>query len=185
MSKQIKQMEMDVLKNTFKDVRDMVVLSVKGVNAIVDNTVRHSLRKKNIRVKVVKNSLTRRVFGELGFGVKEDSPYWVGTTVIAWGAGSLGELSKAIDAEFKGKQGPALKDKLTVKGAISDGTPIPFELAVKMPTRAEAIANVIGLALAPAARLLSQITGPAASVASQIKSISEKTGEPAPTANAS
>jgi large subunit ribosomal protein L10 len=185
MSKQMKQMEMDVLKDTFKGVRDMVVLSVKGVNAIVDNTVRHSLRKRNIRMKVVKNSLTRRVFGDMGFSIKDDSPFWVGTTVIAWGAGSLGELSKAIDAEFKGKQAAGLKDKLTVKGAISDGAPVAFELAVKMPTRAEAIANIIGLALAPAARLLGQITGPASSLASQIKSISEKPGEPAAPANAS
>ena len=33
MSKVIKQMQMDALKATFKDVKDLVVLSIKGVNS--------------------------------------------------------------------------------------------------------------------------------------------------------
>ena len=54
---------------------------------------------------------------------------------------------------------------------------MPFELALKMPTREEAIGRVISLALAPASRLLGQLLGPAASVASQIKTISERKEE--------
>ncbi len=70
MSKQIKQLEMDSLEQTFKDVRDVVFLSVSGVNAQLDNQVRLALRKKNIRLQVVKNSLASRVFslGQNGGG---------------------------------------------------------------------------------------------------------------------
>jgi hypothetical protein len=66
---------------------------------------------------------------------------------------------------------------VVIKGAIADGQPVTFEQAVKMPTRLEAIANVIGMALSPASRLVSQITAPAARVASQVKTISEKPAE--------
>ena len=63
MSKFIKQMEMNALRETFQDVRDLVVLSVKGLNCHAEHTLRSTLRKKKIRLKQVKNSLTRRVFG--------------------------------------------------------------------------------------------------------------------------
>ena len=53
MSKQVKQMQMDVLRGTFKDVRDMVFLNVVGLNAIADNQIRLGLRKKGIRADLV------------------------------------------------------------------------------------------------------------------------------------
>ena len=46
MSKVIKQLEMDALKHTFQDVRDLVVMSVSGVDCQADNRMRLSLRKK-------------------------------------------------------------------------------------------------------------------------------------------
>lgn len=181
MSKVIKQMEMDNLKGTFKDVRDMVVLSVKGLSCLGDATLRTALRKKKIRLKVVKNSLTRRVFGELGLNVSSESPYWQGPTVLAWGASSIAELSQEIDKELKLPKLSALyKDKVIRKGAIADGQEIAFETALKMPTRQEALARVIGLALAPASRIVAQLTAPAGKVASQLKTISEKPAD-APT----
>ena len=64
MSKLVKQMQMDALKATFGNVRDLVVLSVKGLSAIGETQFRAAMRKKHIRLQVVKNSFTRRVFGD-------------------------------------------------------------------------------------------------------------------------
>jgi large subunit ribosomal protein L10 len=181
MSKAIKQMQMDAVRDTFRDVRDMVVLTVNGLNATNDNLLRSNLRKKKVRLQMVKNTFTRRVFKELGVKVADESPYWVGTTVLAWGAGSVSELSRAIDDELKApKTAPLYKDKVKVKGAIADGQEVGFDVALRMPTRQEAIARVVSLALAPASRLLGQIKGPAAQVMGQVRTIAEKTeGEPA------
>src|SRR5437870_1836897 len=110
MSKQVKQMQMDVLKREFQDVRDMVFLSSKGVDAITENTMRLTLRKKNIRLQMVKNSLMRRVFTGMGVTVPED--VWAGTTVVAWGGESVKHLSKSIETELGN---PKLKDRLKVK----------------------------------------------------------------------
>jgi large subunit ribosomal protein L10 len=166
MSKQIKQLEMDALGKAFRDVRDLVALSVVGLDSRADNQMRLSLRKKNIRLQVVKNSLTRRVFGELGLNATK---IWEGPTTLAWGATSLAELSRELD-EVRKKNEKFIK----AKGAVADGQEVTFEQALKMPTRAEAIGRVVMLALAPAGRLLSQIRGPASQVASQIKTLSEK-----------
>ena len=166
MSKQIKQMEMTALVNTFRDIRDLVALNVTGLDSRVDNQIRLALRKKNIRLQVVKNSLARRVLGEMGITAEK---FWEGPTTLAWGAGSLAELSRELD-EVRKKNEKFIKPK----GAVADGQAVTFDQALKMPTKAEAIGRVVMLALAPASRLLGQITGPASQVASQIKTLSEK-----------
>jgi large subunit ribosomal protein L10 len=175
MSKLIKQMEMDDLKKTFQDVRDMVILSASKVSCQADTQLRSALRKKNIRLKVVKNSLARRVFGELNMKVEK---CWEGPTMLAWGSNSLAELSKELDSLTK------KNDKIKVKGAVSEGQEIAFKQALAMPTKPEAIGRAVGLALSPAARLVGQLLGPAAQVAGQIKTLSEKSPEGAPSAEA-
>jgi large subunit ribosomal protein L10 len=180
MSKLIKQMEMDALKSTFGGVRDLVVLSITGVNATLDHALRNNLRKKNIKLHFVKNTLARRVLQEMGLSVSPESPYWAGPSAFAWGSGSIAELSQAIDAEMKGKAGKELRDKVKIKGAIADGQEITFQQALKMPTRAQAIGRVVGMVLGVGGRLVSQITAPAAQVAGQIKSIGDKKDEAGP-----
>jgi large subunit ribosomal protein L10 len=171
MSKAIKQMQMDTLKTTFKGVRDLVMLNIVGLNAIEDNKIRLGLRKKGIRLHQVKNSLCKRVFGELGLNVDN---VWEGGTTVAWGGNSLKELSKELEPIVK-KHEKLIK----VKTAMADGQPVPFATALTMPTRLEAIGEVIGMILGPAQTIAAQLIGPAAQIASQVKSISEKKEEEA------
>jgi large subunit ribosomal protein L10 len=170
MSKQIKQMEMGVLKKTFEGVHDMVLVSISGVDATAENQMRLALRKKNIRMQMVKNSLCRRVFDELGLKLNE---VWTSPTVVAWGAGSLAELSRELDGLFK------KNEKIKVKTAVSEGQPLTFQQALTMPTKAEAIGRILSLILSPAGRLVSQLSSPGGKVAAQVKTISEKSPEPA------
>jgi len=165
MSKQIKQMEMDTLKQTFQNVRDLVVLSPSGVSAQSDNQMRLTLRKKNIYMQVVKNSLTKRVFDELGMRVTK---FWEGPTLLAWGAGSLSELSRELEGIVR------KNDKIKVKGAVSEGQEIDFATALKMPTKAEAIGRIVGLVLSPMTRVLSQVQAPAGRIMGQLKTLAEK-----------
>jgi large subunit ribosomal protein L10 len=171
MSKVIKQMEMDALKQAFQDVRDMVVLSASKVSCHEDTQIRATLRKKNIRLRVVKNSLARRVFDEIGMAVRK---CWEGPTTLAWGSNSLAELSKELEALTK------KNDKIKVKAAVSEGQEIDFKQALAMPTRPEAIGRVLALAMSPATRIMSQIMSPAAQIAGQIKTLSEKAAEAPP-----
>jgi large subunit ribosomal protein L10 len=180
MSKVIKQMEMDALRSTFQEVRDAVVLSIQGLNGQLETSLRAALRKKNIRIKWVKNSLTRRVFDELGIRIGADSPIWIGPTAFAFGANSIAELSRTLDDELKkSKNAAAYKDKVNIKGAFADGEVIRFEEALTRPTREEAIASIIGMILGPGSALAGCLTGPIAQVASQIQTIGAKKEESA------
>ena len=178
MSKVIKQMEMDALRQTFANVRDLVVLSITGLNSQSDHAFRTALRKKNIRLQVIKNSLTRRVFQQLGMAVGGESPCWAGPTALAWGANSVAELSRAIDAELKNaKMAAQYKDRVTVKGAVVEGQQITFQQALEMPTREEAVGQIIGMVVGVGSAIAGLLTGPASQVASQIQTIAEKKPE--------
>ena len=128
MSKVIKQMQMDALKSDFKGVRDLVLLNVVGLGAIPENKIRLDLRKKGIRLQMVKNSLARRVFNDLGVHVK--TGWEGGSTTVAWGAGSVAELSKEVETIVKKND-----KKMKVKTAVADGQEVAFAVALKMPTK--------------------------------------------------
>ena len=165
MSKVIKKMQMDSLEDAFKGVRDMVLLNVVGLGAIPENQIRLALRKKGIRLQMVKNSLARQVFGAMDLQIKSA---WEGSTTVAWGGTSVAELSKEIEGVVKKHE-----KKMKVKTAVADGQEVPFAVALKMPTRGEALGRVAGLALAPASRIAAQIIGPASQVCGQIKGIKD------------
>src|SRR5262245_12038360 len=142
MSKAIKQMEMNDLRRAFDGVRDLAVLSSETLSAQGEYTLRAALRKKGIRVKVVKNSLARKVFKEMNLSIPDDSPYWQKQTMLAWGGTSVSGLVKEIDAELRNPKTAALykvkeKEKISRKGAVADGQPITWEDAIKLPTREE------------------------------------------------
>lgn len=168
MSKKIKQLEMDALKKTFAEVKDMVVLSATGVDCTTDNQLRLALRKKKIRVQMVKNSLAKRVFGDLG--IKIDG-VWEGPTLLAWGTDSVAELSKSIDEIAKKNK------KITVKRAVAEGEAIAFADALKRPTRQQAIGTILAMILGPAAQIAGCIAGPAGQIAGQIKTLADKKPE--------
>lgn len=177
MSKAIKQMEYTALEQTFSGVRDMVLLSPSKVDSTVDYNFRKQLREKKVRVQMVKNSLAQRVFE--ANGVKLDDKVWAGTTLVAWGADSIKDLSKAVDGLIKEieKKDPKQRDKLKVKAAVADGQPVPMATALTMPTRLEAIGEVIAAMLGAVSEIAGGLTGPASQVASQIATIADRKEE--------
>ena len=189
MSKIIKAMELADITRTFKDVRDLVVLTTDRLDSLGEYTLRANLRKKKIRLKTVKNSLCRKVFKELNISVPDDSPVWAKQSVIAFGAGSIAELSREIEGELKNPKNAGLyrekgKDKVTIKGAVADGQSVTFQQALKMPTRQEVISQIVGMLLSPGSQIAGCLIGVGSQIASQVEKISEKTEEAAPAAAA-
>ena len=184
MSKLVKSMELKALETTFSGVRDLLLITPNKVDSGLDFNFRKQLRAKKVRVQMVKNSLVQRVFA--ANGVKLDDKTWTGTTLVAWGADSIKDLSKAVDGLIKEieKKDPKAKDKFKVKTAVADGQTVPMAAALTMPTRLEAIGEIIGAILGPGSEIAAALTGPASQVASQIATIAEKKEEEAPAAPA-
>lgn len=180
MSKAVKQMEYVALEQSFAGVRDMVLIAPAKIDAGTDYNFRKQLRDKKVRVQMVKNSLAQRVFAAQG--VTLDAKVWTGTTLVAWGADSIKDLSRAVDGLIKDieKKDPKQKDRLKVKTAVADGQPVPMSVALTMPTRLEAIGEIVGMILGPAASIAGCLAGPGGQVASQIATIADRKEEAAP-----
>src|SRR5262249_11829400 len=104
--------------------------------------------------------------------IPKESPYWAGTTWMAWGPESVAELSQELERQVVNNK--AFKDKVTVKGAITEGQPVPFATALTMPTRAQALGQVVAAILGPAEQIAGALTGAAGQIAGQVQAISER-----------
>ena len=174
MSKKIKEMELNALRTTFQGVKDLVLLQPLKLDSAADFEMRKKLRDKKIRVKMVKNSLVKKVFDENG--VKVDAG--AGPTLLCWGADSIKELSTAVDAILKDlKKDPKAPEKIKVKTAVAEGETVTWEVAKTLPTRQEAIGGVLAAILGPASQIAGCLTGPASQLAGILVAIEEKGGK--------
>ena len=173
MSKKIKELQLNDLRNTFKDVRDFVLLEPLKLDSTTDYNMRKTLRDKKIRVRMVKNTLVKKVLDENGVKIDPGS----GATLLCWGANSVKELSSAVDEFLKGlTKDPKAPKRLKEKMAVADGEQTTLEAATKMPTRLEAIGGVVAALLGPGSAIASALTAPAGDLAGILKAIEEKGG---------
>ena len=181
MSKKIKALEIEALRQAFGGVKNYVVVEPLKVDSATDFEFRKKLREKKIRVQLVKNTYAKKLFSESG--IKSD--FFAGPTLLCWGANNIKELSNAVDEQVKAsKKDPKAPDKFKVKTAIADGELVTLEVAKTLPTREEAIGEILGAVLGAGSSLVAAITAPGAELASILKAIEEKKpeGEAAPAA---
>jgi ribosomal protein L10 len=180
MSKKIKELELNDLRKTFSGVRDFVLLEPLKLDSAADYELRRGLRAKKIRVKMVKNSFVRKVFGENKVNVDPGS----GPTLVCWGADSTKDLGTAVEAILKQlRPDPKLPEKIKPKTGIADGEPVALDKLKDLPTRQEAIGAVLAALLGPGSAVAGCLTGPANNLAGILKAIEEKK-ESAPAAAA-
>lgn len=181
MSKAVKQLELDDLRKTFTNVRDYVLLEPVKVDSATEYTFRKALREKKVRVKLVKNSYAKKVFGELGL----QAGNLAGPTLVCWGGESPKSLANAVDGAIKdSKKDPKAPDKYKEKTGLVDGNPMPLDAMKKVPTRLEAIGEIVSALCSAGSDIAGALVGPASQLASILVAIEEKKpdGESAPAA---
>ena len=175
MSKYVKELMMDQLKTDLDGTKSVLILDFQGLDGVAENRLRLDLRKKDIRLRALKNSLARRVFADMG--LEGLGRFLSGPSVAAWGGAGVAELAKEISDQVRKLKKPA------IKGGAVDGVvigPSQVEDITRLPSREALIGRVVGLALAPAARVVALANAPASGLLGQLKVIAEPEGEPAP-----
>ena len=168
MSKYVKELMMDQLKTELDGDRSVLILDLKGLDAITEYQFRRDLRKKSIKMRVLRNTLARRVFEDMGIGGL--SRFLEGPSVAVWGGDGVAELAKEISTQVKKLKKPE------IKGGSVDGTvigPDQVEDITKLPSREALIGRVVSLALAPVSRVISLANAPASGLLGQLKTLSE------------
>jgi large subunit ribosomal protein L10 len=169
MSKYVKGLVQKQLEKAFSGVNEFVVVSIRGINGVDNNVMRGALRQNDIRLSVVKNSLARNAFKNMGAKVSDG--LFTGPCAIAYGGDSIVDVAKQL-VTWAGK----LKE-LEIKGAFLDGEVLDSKQAVgmsRMPSRAELQGSIVLAAMSPGAKVAGAIMAPASNIAGCIKSLAEK-----------
>lgn len=174
MSKKVKALVERDIKNRIGDVEGIAVVSPRGMDGNKNNKLRGKLKAKGLKMTVVKNTLVARAAkgGKLeGFDKLLDGP-----SAVIYGAGvSIPSIARLLMEEKKADE------KLELKGVFFDGELYfgdkGMEQASKLPTREEAIANVVAAFLSPARKLAGAVKSPASKLAGIIKTVEEKAKE--------
>jgi len=172
MSKYVKELMMDQLRTDLNGTRSVLILDLKGLDAIAEHGLRRDLRKKSIHLRVLKNSLARRVFTDMG--MEGLSRYLEGPSVLAWGGEGIAELAKEISTRVKTLKKPE------IKGGAVDGVvvgPEQVEDITKLPSREVLIGQVLSLLLGPAREALALVTSPSSTLVGQLEAFIKKQQE--------
>lgn len=173
MSKPIKEMMRKELIRRFAGIESLAVVGFVGLDAVATNIVRGRLKEKQMRLTVVKNSLARQAFKEIGLSQAGD--LLDGPCAIAYGGESIVDVVRELISI--GKETPAL----TVKAALLDGEAfVGGERVLTLsnyPTRDEALATVVACALGPAGRLAGCLKAPGGKIAGILKTIEDNHAE--------
>jgi large subunit ribosomal protein L10 len=172
MSKYVKELMMDQLRSDLNGTRSLLILDLKGLEANAEHQFRRALRKKSIRLRVLKNSLARRVLSDLG--MEGLSKFLEGPSAIAWGGDGVAELAKEISSLVKTLKKPE------IKGGAVDGVvvgPGQVEDLTKLPSREVLIGQVIGLVLGPARQALALLSSPSSTLIGQLEALAKRQAE--------
>ena len=173
MSKQVKNLITKELSAKLKDLDGVAVINPRGINATKNHGIRRRLRDKGLRMLVVKNTLAKRAVsdGKLkGFDRLLDGP-----SAVIYGKAGIAIIARALLDEKK------TDDKLELRGIFFDGEIYPGDSGVeqvsKLPTREEAIANILAAVLGPGRKLAAALKDPGGKLGGILKTIEDKAKE--------
>jgi large subunit ribosomal protein L10 len=178
MSKKVKGLITNELTAKLKALDTVAVISPRGIDGIKNNLLRRRLREKGLRMTVVKNSLAKRA--TVGTKIAGFEKLLDGPSAVIHGNLSIAAIARFLLDEKK------KDEKLEIHGLYFDGELYQgekgIEQASKLPTREEAIGNLVGMILGPGRKLAGSIKGPGGRLGAILKTIEEKAKEKEKTA---
>jgi large subunit ribosomal protein L10 len=174
MSKYVKDLITNDLRQRLDGVGDALVVDVVGIENNKAVELRKRLRSKNISLLVVKNSLARRATDGTTLAAAFEEA--TGTMALVWGGDDIISLAKEIIAIAEKKE----FEPFAPRGGVMDGQRLSADQVKdvsKWPSRQEQLSILVGQILNPGATLSAQLLGPARKLASQIKKKGDEGGE--------
>jgi ribosomal protein L10 len=173
MSKRVKSLIEKELTSKIGGVDAVAVISPRGISGIKNNMLRRKFRDKGLRMTVVKNTLARRAGAKSrikGFDSLLDGP-----SALVYGKASISTIARLLLEEKKANE------NLELRGIFFDGEIYTgdkgIEQVSKLPTREEAVSNIVGAILGPGRRLAAALKGPGGTLGAMLKTIEDKAKE--------
>ena len=173
MSKPVKDLITKEITDRLKDIDGVGVINPRGIDANKNHGIRRRLHEKGLKMMVVRNTLARRAVGDgklKGFDKLLEGP-----SAVIYGKASISTIARALLDERKADE------KLELRGIFFDGELYTGDKGVeqvsKLPTREEAIANILASVLGPGRKLAAALKGPGSKLGSILKTVEDKAKE--------
>ncbi len=176
MLKNEKETVVEELQKVFSEAKGVYLTDFTGINVSMVNELRKNFRDGNVEFRVVKNTLARRSLR--GSSLDGLLQHLIGPTALAYSDKDSMAPAKIID-KFRKKT-----DLLSIKAAVVDGVVFDqedMEKIVKLPSRNELVAKMLGSLNAPITGIVGVLSGVLRNfvgVLSAVKDKKEQEGDP-------
>ena len=174
MSKYVKSLIADHLRQRLANVDDALLVNVVGLDVNASNRLRTELGSKDISLMVVKNSLAARATSGTALGPMFEG--LTGTAAVCWGGEDIVTMAKEV-TRLAREEG---YETFQARGGMMDGERLSSQQVAEVsrwPTRPEQLSLLLGQILSPGANLVGQLIGPASTLAGQIDQRAEEEEE--------
>jgi len=174
MTKEEKILEIENLTTRLKDVKNLYLTDIAGLNAMETSSLRRACFKAGIKLSVVKNTLLERAMKNSGKDFGELKDLLKGNTSLMFSESGNGPAK--IIKDFRKKS-----DKPILKGAFIEESIYvgddQINNLVSIKSREELIGEIISILQSPAKNLISALKSGGGKVSGILKSLSERKPE--------
>jgi len=157
------------IKTEIQNAKSVVFVNYKGLTVSEDTEFRTAFRKADCKYRVLKNTMVRKAFNELGITCFDEDLN--GPTAVAFGNDETAAAKVVVEACKK------YNDKISVKSAYVDGAYIDVN-GVKalsaMPSKEELIAKMLGSMQAPISGFVGALSGITRKLVIALNAVAEK-----------
>lgn len=164
-----KKVVVEDIKEKIQNAKSVVLVKFNGLTVAEDTELRREFRKNNVEYKVLKNTLIRRAFNDLG--ITDFDEDLNGPTSVAFGTDETGASKVIVEAAKK------YQDKVSVKSAFVDGGKVDVagvKALASMPSKEELVAKMLGSLNAPIANFVGVLSAMPRSLVIALNAVAEK-----------
>ena len=174
MTKEEKILEIENLTTRLKDVKNLYLTDIAGLNAKETSSLRRACFKGGIKLSVVKNTLLERAMKDSGKDFGELKDLLKGNTSLMFSESGNGPAK--IIKDFRKKS-----DKPILKGAFIEESVYvgddQINNLVSIKSKEELIGEIISILQSPAKNIISALKSGGGKVSGILKSLSERNPE--------
>ena len=168
MSKPVKDLMTDAIRAQYEGIDSVCVIDISGLDAINTNLMRGELKKQNIRMQIVKNSIARRALA--GSVLEPLAKSLSGPCALVYGEPAITDIAKELAKWAKDHK------TIKLKTGIMEGDPdlLDVKALSLMKGRTELVGEIGMLVSSPGSNLAAQLGGPAGKIAGCLKAMIEE-----------
>ena len=164
-----KKLVVEDIKNKIQNAKSIVFVKFVGLTVAEDTELRKEFRKNNVEYKVLKNTLIKRAFNDLG--ITDFDEDLNGPTSVAFGADETAAAKVIVEAAKK------YENKVAVKSGYVDNQKVDVngvKSLAAMPSKEELIAKMLGSMQAPLTNFVGVLSAMPRSLVIALNAIAEK-----------